>query len=72
MAKLLEINLTVNLTFLETEQLEKLKRRIDYLEHYIRTHGIDCSEEESIGKCLKCGSPLQIVKPGKYQCPKCD
>ena len=28
-------------------------------------------EELMAGNCSECGAKLQIVRPGKYQCPRC-
>ena len=27
--------------------------------------------EEVAHRCVECGSELELVRPGKYQCPKC-
>jgi len=37
-----------------------------------KTNPAVCSDEDLPCICCKCGSEMQIVRPGKYQCIKCE
>lgn len=38
----------------------------------LRREWIDALEEDCIHTCGDCGAELQIVRPGKYQCVRCE
>lgn len=33
---------------------------------------LEIHEDDLDSFCSQCGSKLEIVRPGKYQCPKCE
>lgn len=66
-----------NETKKKTRQAEKFKAR---LLRVIKLHDGECSfsftdayyEDDLRHCCLECGGEMQIVRPGKWQCPKCE
>ena len=56
------------LSNLETRFSQMAAKLAIWSECAVEAYGDD---DEHAGKCLDCGASLQLVRPGKHQCPNC-
>lgn len=58
----------------ELARLNKMIEGMRKEQHKVHNFGVDgkCLICNETARCVRCGSPYQQVRPGKWQCPECE